>query len=205
MKISKALIAIVLMGMLLGSSFVTTEEVRAWDATVSVNPTSITEGEKAMFTVTVQNTGDRYMKITQIWIHFDWEAEGRGHNLPNVPQGLEGGESYESTIVVPIPEGISSNTYHEITIKVYAIQYNSLTGVNYPTSNIYTTHVFVESSSSQSDSGLSISGASSDNCSPLFIYVSAIEAIGLISLISFMMYEKKKRLRKKRKKNTGHP
>ena len=185
MKKIGTMAAVLLAVMLLGSSFLATENARAWDASVSVGPTSVTEGDTVTFSVTVQNTGSDSMKITYVWINFDWLPEDQGYESSDVPQILASGASYTFTVTVPIPNGITTHTSHATITKIHAEDPGLIDEWSYETSEEYAGSVFVETpppplSNTPSD------GGSSDNGSPGFTAITAIGAVGIISLVAIM-------------------
>ena len=195
MKMTNALTAVLLVGMLLGSSFLATENVRAWTAEVSAGPTSVTEGDVVEISITVKNTGSDSMKVTWVGIHFDWQSEDQEYGCNDVPQILASGATYTFKISgVPIPEGITTHTYHSSTIRIRAADPGLIAEWGDQSEGEYQFSLMVETApppttTSPSDGSTSDS-SSSDNNSPGFSAISAIGAIGLISLIAVMRKRK---------------
>ena len=197
MKMIKALAAILLIGMLLGSSFLATENTRGWDASsLTLSPKSVTEGDTVTFSVTVPNTGSDSMKITYVFINFDWLPSDKGYSSHDVPQILASGASYKFTFVVPIPNGITTHTSHSVIIRIDAEDPGIIEDWSAPTTKEYTAgSVFVEtppppSTNTPSDGGSSGDSGSSDNGSPGFTAVSAVGVVGIISLVAIMRKKK---------------
>ncbi len=191
MKMVKTLAAILLIGMLLGSSFLATENVRAWDATASLGPTSVTEGGVETFRITIQNTGSDSMKVTWVGIHFDWQSEDQEYGCDDVPQILASGASYTFLISgIPIPEGITTHTYHSTTLRVRAADPGFISEWGDQSEGEYQFSTMVETapppSTTPSDGSSSDDSGSSDNGSPGFTAVSSVGVIGIISLVAIM-------------------
>ncbi len=174
MKMTNALTAVLLVGMLLGSSFLATENVRAWDASVSVTPSSVIEGDSVTFEVTVTNTGSEAMKITSIYLGFDWMTDANQfYSSREVPQVLPVGESYTFTFEVEIPEGIDTENMHQVGVEIEAAGPGIIDEWGFSYTNEYYADLSVEPASS-----------------PGFSAISAIGVIGIVSLIAVMRKRK---------------
>ncbi len=174
---------------------------RPWDASVDVGPSTVTSGDTVDFEVHVTNTGSESMEITYVGIHFDWMDQGYYYSSGDVsddnPYVLGSGDSAIFYINgVPIPKGITTNTYHAAEVLITAADPGIINEWGSPYSNTYSGSVFVEESTSSGgsngggSSGTTSSPESPDWLIPLAIFIVIL--IVIIAVIALVMTSKKK-------------
>ena len=193
MKMAKTLAAILLIGMLLGSSFLATDSAKGWYAYGDISPTIVTEGDTVTFSITVTNMGSDSMKVEEIALGFNWPSGTQSYESNDVPQILAAGASYTFQFSVVIPDGIA-NTDCEAAVQINAADPGFISEWGDPYADtIADTYIHVgspTSSSYPSDSASPDDSGSSDNGSPGFTAVSAVGVVGIISLVAIMRKKK---------------
>ncbi len=132
-----------------GATMFLSGNVKAWDANVAVGPSTVTSGDTVDFEVRITNTGSKSMEITYVGIHFDWMPQGYYHGSGDVsdsnPYVLGSGDSTIFYINgVPIPEGITTHTYHAAEVLIKAADPGIISEWGSPYSQTYSGSVFVE-------------------------------------------------------------
>ena len=126
--------------------------VSAWEASGSLtqSPVTIYPGTQATFSWTVENAGSEPMQISDIWMGFDWQAGGQGYMTDDVPVTIDAGDSHTFTFPVTIPDGIPSNTEHEVIIQTVAADPDGVGGWGTPTDKEVTKYIYVTTASDPS-------------------------------------------------------
>ena len=171
-----------------------TGDVRAWDASVQLSPSKVTEGEKVVFHVIVQNTGSQSMKVTKVEIHFDWMEENYYYRSENVPAVIASGEEHTFSISVPIPKGIPTETHHPFQIRVEASDPGVLSEWGDPYSEQFDSSIYVNEYVPPPDTGNNDNGGdnSGGGSSPSIGLPAVLIAVLLVVAIMWVTKRNRK-------------
>lgn len=99
----------------------TDPETSQWSASASLSPRNVYAGKTYDFEAVVKNTGSEPMKVSQVFITFEWAPEGKGYRFSEEDVVISPGQSSTFTRRITIPTGIRTNSAHtrELTISAY--------------------------------------------------------------------------------------
>jgi len=203
-------IAIATVILLAGASLLFSGNAKAWDASVNVSPTEVTEGANVNFKIDITNSGSESMAITWVGIHFDWMDEDKYYVSQDVsdssPYILASGNTASFNIMVPIPNGITTHTTHSVTIAIRAEDPGIIHEWGQPYGKEFTGSVFVQAASASTGNNGGTANnnngnGDSDNSDAGMIGVAVIGILVIVIIVVLVVVLSKNKGNKPQKPN----
>ena len=125
MRYRRTIIIMMVFGFFFSSMMIFSGTAHAWSAYVKWTSDTPKPGGYINFHINILNTGSSSMKIVWVGVHFDWMNENYYYYSNDVsddkPYILKSGDSVSFNIYhIPIPQQITTNTYHALKIGIKA-------------------------------------------------------------------------------------